>query len=94
MTGQPIHTLRLGQCRYAITPHDTDRHLFCGEPVEYPGCPYCPTHAAVCFDRRPSEKRRADAERAAAARLVKAQRTLRAGSIVPASQSTKGQFGE
>ncbi|WP_408902511.1 GcrA family cell cycle regulator [Methylobacterium radiotolerans] len=65
MTALPIYELRRGQCRYAVSPSDAREFLFCAEPVEYEGCPYCPEHAARCFDRRLAETKRAHAERAA-----------------------------
>lgn len=71
MTGHPITSLRRGQCRFAITPFEAESHLFCGEPVEYEGCPYCEAHANRCFDRRTPAQRRADAEKAAKARSAK-----------------------
>lgn len=71
MAGIPIFELRHGQCKFATTPFDAKLHLFCAEPVEYEGCPYCPEHAARCFDRRSDEMKRAAAERAAIARLAK-----------------------
>lgn len=64
MTGLAIYDLRFNQCRYPVTPNDARRHLFCGEPVEYEGCPYCPTHAEICFDRRTEEQKRRAAEEA------------------------------
>lgn len=68
---KPIHLLRRGQCRFAVTPHAARSHLFCAEPVEAEGAVYCACHAALCYDRRPAEKRRADAERAANMRMLK-----------------------
>ncbi|MGX5776979.1 hypothetical protein [Methylorubrum zatmanii] len=65
---KPIHLLRRGQCRFAITPHSAPSHLFCAEPAEHEKSSYCARHAAICFDRRSEERRRADAERAAIAR--------------------------
>jgi hypothetical protein len=71
MTGKPIYDLRSGQCKFAISPDDAREHLFCAEPVEYEGCPYCAEHAARCFDRRTTEVKRAAAERAVVARAAK-----------------------
>ncbi|TFZ55567.1 hypothetical protein E4V01_21840 [Methylorubrum sp. Q1] len=65
---KPIHLLRRGQCRFAVTPHSAPSHLFCAEPVEHEKSSYCAHHAEICFDRRSAEQRRADAERAAIAR--------------------------
>lgn len=65
MAGIPIYDLRIGQCKFATTPFDAPKHLFCAEPVEYEGCPYCAEHAARCFDRRPAEVKKAHAERGA-----------------------------
>lgn len=60
---KPIHLLRRGQCRFAVTPHSAPSHLFCSEPVEHEKSPYCAHHAEICFDRRSAEQRRADHER-------------------------------
>jgi hypothetical protein len=30
--------------------------LFCGAPVREPTCPYCASHAAVCFTARPTKE--------------------------------------
>lgn len=65
---KPIHLLRRGECRFAVTPHSAPSHLFCAEPVEKEGAVYCAHHAEICFDRRSAEQRQADAERAAIAR--------------------------
>lgn len=64
MTPLLITDLKMSQCRYPTGQDARRQHLFCGEPVEGEKCPYCPTHAALCFDRRPSERKRADRERA------------------------------
>ena len=68
---KPIHLLRRGQCRFAVTPHSAPSHLFCAEPVEAEGAVYCACHAAICYDRRPAGKRRADAEHMANVRMLK-----------------------
>ena len=65
---KPIHLLRRGECRFAVTPHAARSHLFCAEPVEHEKSSYCAHHAEICFDRRSEERRRADAEKAAIAR--------------------------
>lgn len=70
MTGIKITDLQPGQCRFPVTPDSAPKHFFCGEPVEYPKCPYCPTHAERCFDRRADEVKRAHAQRAAVARAA------------------------
>lgn len=71
MTALPIYELRRGQCKYAVSPSDAREFLFCAEPVEYEGCPYCAEHAARCFDRRTTEVKRAQAERTAMMRLAR-----------------------
>jgi len=68
---RPIYELRRGQCRYAVSPSDAREFLFCAEPVEYEGCPYCPEHAARCFDRRSDAVKRAHAERMATMRAAR-----------------------
>lgn len=65
---KPIHLLRRGQCRFAVTPHSALSHLFCAEPVEHEKSSYCAHHAEICFDRRSPEQRRVDAEACAAMR--------------------------
>lgn len=70
MTGQPIYSLRRGQCRFPVTPDEAPSHLFCAEPVEAEGIVYCAEHAAICYDRRPPEKRRSDFAKAAAMRAA------------------------
>jgi hypothetical protein len=80
---KPIHLLRRGECRFAITPHSAPSHLFCAESVEKEGAVYCACHAALCYDRRPAEKRRADAERAANMRMLK--RHLSTGAYAQAT---------
>jgi hypothetical protein len=72
MTGKLITDLKLSQCRYATGEDERKRHIFCGEKVEYDGCPYCPAHAALCFDRRPEVLKRAHNQRAALARAGRA----------------------
>lgn len=79
---KPIHLLRRGECRFAVTPHSAPSHLFCAEPVEAEGAVYCACHAALCYDRRPAEKRRADAERMALAREVRRQANPYRGTVV------------
>lgn len=77
MAGIPIFELRLGQCRFATTPFDAKLHLFCAEPVEYEGCPYCPTHAARCFSRganTTAEEREAAAIKFALSKRAQARR--------------------
>lgn len=68
-------SLRRGQCRFAVTPHNALSHLFCAEPVEHEKSPYCAHHAEICFDRRPAEKRLADAEHMANVRALRRQMT-------------------
>lgn len=79
MTALPIYELRRGQCRYAVSPSDAREFLFCAEPVEYEGCPYCPDHAARCFDRRSDEQKRANALRLELARAARKSITVDAG---------------
>lgn len=69
--GVLLTDLRIGQCRFPVTPHHAPSHLFCADPVEAPGATYCPVHAAMCFDRRTPQERRADYDRAARARAGK-----------------------
>ena len=73
MSNKPLTIIDLGsgQCRFPTTPFDAPKHFFCGEPVEYENCPYCPTHAARCFDRRTAERKRDEAERAELARMAR-----------------------
>lgn len=71
MSRLAITDLRLNQCRYPVTPDNAPRHFFCGEPVEHEKSPYCPEHAARCFDRRADVVKKAAAERAAVARAAK-----------------------
>jgi hypothetical protein len=71
VTPKPIYMLRRSQCRFPVTPDEAPSHLFCAEPVEREGVVYCAEHAAICYDRRPAEKRRADAERAAVMRAAR-----------------------
>jgi hypothetical protein len=75
--GIPIYDLRLGQCKFATTPFDAKLHLFCAEPVEYEGCPYCPEHAARCFNRSAAstpEEREAAAVKYALSKRSQARR--------------------
>lgn len=69
--GVVLTELRIGQCRFLVTPHFASSHLFCAAAVEAPGATYCPEHAAICFDRRTPQERRADHDRAARARAAK-----------------------
>jgi hypothetical protein len=41
--GVPMIDLRPNRCKFAVTPHATRRHLFCGDPTR-PGESYCPHH--------------------------------------------------
>lgn len=62
MTGRLLIDMHRGQCRFAIG--------------EEPGASYCAEHAAVCFDRRPAEKRERIAEQ-----MLKA-RAARPGAVI------------
>ena len=64
MTGKTITDLKFCQCRYPTSQDKRGTHLFCGEITESEKSPYCAEHAALCFDRRPAERKRADRERA------------------------------
>jgi hypothetical protein len=72
---RPIYELTRDQCRYSVSPPDAREFLFCAEPVEYEGCPYCPEHAARCFDRRAStpEEREAAAVKYALSKRAQAR---------------------
>ena len=53
--GKPLLALRLGECRWGVTPHFARSHRFCAEPVMAEGRPYCREHwlAAMPEENRP-----------------------------------------
>jgi hypothetical protein len=50
--------LQVGQCRYPAQSDEDGVHLFCGEPVRDSACPYCRSHAAICFEKPTKSKRK------------------------------------
>jgi hypothetical protein len=81
MTRLLITDLKRSQCRYATGEDERKRHIFCGEKVEYEGCPYCAAHAALCFDRRPEARKRAEAQRLALARAARKSAVYMTGPV-------------
>jgi len=54
--GVPLDEVPRGGCKFAVSPHTTNRHLFCSAPVADPSVPYCRKHLEICV--APQQPRR------------------------------------
>ena len=92
MTGKTITDLKFCQCRYPTSQDKRGTYLFCAARTESEKSPYCAEHAALCFDRRPAERRRADHARSLVA-LAMRQRPSRPPANVLNGAHREDQFG-